>query len=83
MLKARSTPKTDLKFFKGEAKMRGTAIVTPAGMRGNGLMTFKTATTVSKNYRFKRWDIDADTSGFSLKNTYAEQGEDPLGVPGR
>jgi hypothetical protein len=78
MLKARSTPKTDLKFFKGEAKMRGTAIVTPAGMRGNGLMTFKTATTVSKNYRFKRWDIDADTSGFSLKNTYAEQGEDPL-----
>ncbi len=78
MLKARSTPKTDLKFFKGEAKMRGSAIVTPAGMRGNGLITFKTATTVSKNYRFKRWDIDADTSGFSLKNTYAEQGEDPL-----
>ena len=78
MLKARSTPKTDLKFFKGEAKMRGTAIVTPQGMRGSGLMTFKTATTVSKSYRFRRWDIDADTSGFSLKNTYAEQGEDPL-----
>lgn len=78
MLRARSTPKTDLKFFKGEAKMRGTAIVTPAGMRGNGLMTFKTATTVSKNYRFKRWDIYADTSGFSLKNTYAEEGENPL-----
>lgn len=78
LLKAKSTPKTDLKFFGGEAKMRGTAIVTPAGMKGNGLMTFKTATTVSKNYRFKRWDIDSDTSGFSLKNTYAEQGEDPM-----
>ena len=78
LLKAKSTPKTDLKFFGGEAKMRGTAIVTPAGMKGNGLITFKTATTVSKNYRFKRWDIDADTSGFSLKNTYADQGEDPL-----
>lgn len=78
LLRAKSTPKTDLRFFGGEAKMRGTAIVTLAGMRGSGLMTFKTATTVSKNYRFKRWDIDADTSGFSLKNTYAEQGEDPM-----
>jgi len=77
-LKAASTPKSDLKFFKGEAKLRGTAIVTPNGMRGNGLMTFKTATTVSDDYSFKRWDINADTSGFSLKNTYAEQGEDPL-----
>jgi len=78
ILKAQSTPKTDLRFFKSEAKLRGTAIVTPKGMRGYGLITFKTATTVSKNYNFKRWDIDADTSGFSLKNTYAEEGEDPL-----
>ena len=78
MLKAQSTPKTDLRFFKGEAKLRGTAIVTPKGMKGNGLITFKTATSVSKNYNFKRWDINADTSGFSLKNTYAELGEDPM-----
>jgi hypothetical protein len=78
MLKAASTPKTDLNFFKQEAKLRGTAIVTPTGMRGFGLMSFKTATTVSDDYRFKRWDINADTSGFSLKNTYAEPGEDPL-----
>lgn len=78
MLKAASTPKTDLNFFKSEAKLRGTAIVTPNGMRGFGLMSFKTATTVSDDYKFKRWDINADTSGFSLKNTYAEPGEDPL-----
>lgn len=77
-LKATSTPKGDLNFFKSEAKLRGSAIVTPKGMNGNGLMTFKTATTVSDNYTFKRWDIDADTSGFSLKNTYADAGEDPL-----
>lgn len=77
-LKAASTPKSDLNFFKAEAKLRGTAIVTPKGMNGKGLMSFKTATTVSENYNFKRWDIDADTSGFSLKNTYAEAGEDPL-----
>ena len=78
MLKAKSTPKTDLRFFNSEAKLRGEAIVTPKGMRGNGLITFKTATTVSKNYLFKRWDITADTAGFSLKNTFAKEGEDPL-----
>jgi hypothetical protein len=77
-LKAASTPKTDLNFFKAEAKLRGTAVVTPKGMRGFGLMSFKTATTVSDDYRFTRWDILADTSGFSLKNTFAEPGEDPL-----
>jgi hypothetical protein len=77
-LKAQSTPKTDLKFFKAEAKLRGAAIVTPQGMEGNGLMTFKTATTVAKKYTFKRWDILSDTAGFSLKNTYAEEGENPL-----
>ncbi|MFN5877790.1 MAG: hypothetical protein ACK44B_02910, partial [Flavobacteriales bacterium] len=78
MLKAASTPKTELSFFKADAKLRGTAVVTPKGMRGFGLMSFKTATTVSDDYRFTRWDILADTSGFSLKNTFAEPGEDPL-----
>lgn len=78
MLKAASTPKTELSFFKAESKLRGTAIVTPKGMRAFGLMSFKTATTVSDDYRFTRWDILADTSGFSLKNTFAEPGEDPL-----
>jgi hypothetical protein len=77
-LKASSTPKGDLNFFKAEAKLRGTAIVTPKGMHGNGLMTFKTASTVSDDYTFKRWNINADTSGFSLKNTYAEPGEGEL-----
>ena len=77
-LRAQSTPKSDLLFFKAEAKLRGTAIVTPKGIRGNGLMTFNTATTVSDDYSFKRWDIDADTAGFSLKNTFAEAGEDMM-----
>ncbi len=77
-LKAAATPKNDLSFFKGEARLRGTAIVRPEGMNGSGLMTFNTATTVSDNYTFKRWDINADTSSFSLKNNYQEEGEDPL-----
>jgi len=78
LLKASSTPQNDLNFFKGEAKLRGTALVRPNGMTGRGMFNFKTATTISTNYRFNRWEINADTSGFSLKNTFAEEGEGPV-----
>ncbi len=78
ILRASSTPKAELSFFKAEAKLRGTAIVTQNGIRGTGLMTFNKATTVSDNYRFYRWDIKADTAGFNLKNTFAEPGENAL-----
>jgi hypothetical protein len=78
VLRASSTPKAELSFFKAEAKLRGTAIVTQNGIRGTGLMSFNKATTVSDNYRFYRWDIKADTAGFNLKNTYAEPGENAL-----
>lgn len=75
LLKASSTPTMDLNFFKGEAKLRGTALIRPNGMTGKGMFSFKTATTISEKYRFSRWEINADTSSFSLKNTFAEEGE--------
>jgi hypothetical protein len=75
LLKASSTPTMDLNFFKGEAKLRGTALIRPNGMTGKGMFSFKTATTISDKYRFSRWEINADTSSFSLKNTFAEEGE--------
>jgi hypothetical protein len=78
VLKAMSTPKNELVFFKGEAKLKGMAIVQPNGMTGNGIMNFQKANLGSDNFRFKRWDIDADTSIFNLKNTFQEEGEDPL-----
>jgi len=77
-LKVQSTEKADLDFFKSEAKLKGQALITPAGMTGNGYMFFKTAVTSSKRYRFSRWDLDADTANFSLKNTYAEPGENDV-----
>lgn len=80
LLKAASTPKYDLLFFNAEAKLRGTAIVKNEGMRGFGLMNFKNATMLSEDYAFKRWDIDADTSGFSLKNQYLEGDEEPIAL---
>lgn len=79
ILKAASTPKNDFKFFdKEEAKLRGTAYVTPEGMTGSGLMSFSTASLTSKKFKFKRWEIDSDTSSFNLKNDYPEEGENAL-----
>lgn len=74
-LKAASTDKAKLNYYKDEAKLTGEAIITPAGMTGNGYMYFKTATTFSTNYKFTRWNLDSDTSNFSLKNSFAEPGE--------
>jgi len=80
LLKAASTPLNDLEFFGGEAKLRGTAIVKEQGMRGFGLMNFKNANMISADYEFTRWNIDADTTSFSLKNQYLEEGEEPVAL---
>lgn len=76
ILKAHSTPKNDFICFDKEAKLRGTTYVTPKGMRGSGLMNFVTASVVSDNFVYKRYEIDSDTSSFNLKNQYPEEGED-------
>lgn len=78
ILRAKSTPKNEMVFFDKEARFRGTATVRPTGMTGAGLMTFVSATLVSDNFRYKRYDVDADTSGFNLKNESDDLEEDPL-----
>jgi len=78
MLKASSTQKNDLVFFKGESKLRGTLVVQPNGMTGRGIMSMQKANLGSDNFKYKRYDIDADTSIFNLKNTYKEEGEEDL-----
>ena len=78
ILKVASTPKNDLIFFGGQSKLRGTAIVEPSGMTGFGIMNLEKANLGSDKFKFKRWDIDADTAIFNLKNTFAEADEDPL-----
>lgn len=77
-LKASSLPKKQIAFFGQEAKLKGTAIVTPKGMRGNGVMNFKNATMISDDYRFTYLDILADTSSFSLKNDDQDLSENAL-----
>lgn len=78
ILKAKSTPKNEMVFFNQEARFRGTATVRPKGMTGNGMMTFVSATLVSDNFKYSRYDIDADTSSFNLKNDNSDLEEDPL-----
>ena len=77
-MKASSLPKKQIRFFGKEAKLKGTAIVTPKGMRGKGVMTFKNATMISDNYSFTNLDINADTSSFSLRNESQDLSEDAM-----
>lgn len=80
ILKARSNDEL-ISFFDGEAKLRGSATIRESGMRGNGLMELKDAKMISENFKFTRWDMNADTSAFQLDNKYKEEGdlsEDPL-----
>ena len=78
ILKVRSTPQNDLSFFKGEAKLRGEAIVKPSGMTGRGFMTFVSATLVSDQFNYKRYDIYADTASFNLRNESEDVSENAL-----
>lgn len=78
VLKASSTSEHELSFFKGEGKLRGTAIVKPDGMTGFGIMAMQKANLGSDMFKFKRYDVDADTAVFNLKNTFKEEGESDL-----
>lgn len=55
-----------INFFASEAKLRGEAYLRPTGMTGKGVFDFNTALVGSHNFKFKRWDIDADSSYFQL-----------------
>lgn len=79
-LKARSNREL-LTFFEGDAKLKGELILKKEGMRGNGIMEMDGANMLSKNYRYKRWQTDADTAVFNLKNKYRDPAnieENPL-----
>jgi len=65
ILKARAV-KEPLKFFNGEAEMKGVTYLTKKEMTGRGLMYFKEAELGSKLFNYKRWVIDADTADFNL-----------------
>jgi len=80
LLRAASTPLHDISFFNKEAKLRGTAIVKEQGMRGFGIMNFKNASMISDDFVFSRWNIDSDTTSFSLKNQYLEEDEEPIAL---
>ncbi|MCH2224407.1 MAG: hypothetical protein MK066_06515 [Crocinitomicaceae bacterium] len=78
VLKAASTPQNDLIFFDKEARLRGTAIIRPEGMRGIGLMSFINANLISDDFEYKRNEVFADTSSFRLQNRSDDVSEDAL-----
>lgn len=78
VLKAASNIKHDLDFFNDQAKLKGTAYLTPQGMRGRGLMNFLAASLVSKDFSYKCYDILGDTTEFTLRNAQAKEGEEKI-----
>jgi len=78
VLKASSTPQSELVFFDKEATLRGMVTVRPEGMRGNGLMSFRNANLISDNFKYTNTDVDADTSGFRLRNESEDVTENAL-----
>jgi hypothetical protein len=74
VLKARSNNEL-ISFFDGEAKLRGSTTIRESGMRGDGLMELKDAKMISDNFKFTRWDMNADTAAFQLDNKYKEDGD--------
>ena len=80
ILKASSTSENPMRLFNNESHLSGTLVFSEIEMTGKGEMGFKTASMYSKHYKFNRWEILADTSSFLLKNTFREQGDDPLAL---
>lgn len=78
LMKAKSTQKSDLDFFGGQAILKGTAYITPNGMRGEGLMNFLTATLVSNDFAYKAKEITGDTTNFNLRNTNKAEDEENI-----
>jgi len=80
ILKASATADNPMRLFNNEAHLNGSLILNEQGMMGFGEIGFKNASMNSKNYRFTRWNIFADTSSFSMKNIYRVQGDDPFAL---
>lgn len=78
VLKATSTKKEKLVFFDKEATMRGTVKVRPNGMRGSGLMEFRNAMLSSNDFDYSRYNANADTAVFKLRNDNEDLSEDAL-----
>ncbi len=79
LLRVRSLPQKNLQFFEGESSLRGGIEISPEGTTGKGMMDLTSATLISDDFRFKRWDVDADTSSFEMKNENPDDvDEDPL-----
>ena len=80
VLKASSWKGQPLAMFNGQCDMEGTVILSVKGMSGLGTIHFPDADLGSKNFDFTHEDIHADTSSFSLKNRFINEGQAPVAM---
>ena len=67
-------------MFKDECVLDGSISISEAGMKGHGRIDLMDALLVSDAYSFKAMDIFSDSASFTLRNRFAEYGENPLAI---
>jgi hypothetical protein len=77
-LKAESYKDYNIRFFDSNVSLKGTTYLDAEGVTGNGIVYLKNAQLNSTNFRFYRWRIGSDNSGFAITNTHAEDKEDSV-----
>jgi hypothetical protein len=65
MIKENTTP---FKLFNSETYLSGSLILRSTGLRGSGKVDWSDAQLISKDIRFKKEIMDADTSDFRIKS---------------
>jgi len=69
-----------IKMFKDECVLDGSISISETGIKGNGRVYLMDALLVSDGYTFKAKDIFSDSASFTLRNKFAEYGENPLAI---
>ena len=67
-------------MFKDECALDGAISISEEGMKGHGRIDLMDALLVSDAYSFKAMDIFSDSASFTLRNRFAEYGENPLAI---
>lgn len=68
----KSTANAPFEIFNGNYKLDGSMTLTPGGLYGSGLFDWKDASMTSKNFKFRVFGVDADTSNLSIKTIGVE-----------
>ena len=65
----KSVDKNPFKIFDGSYQLEGKLTLTPGGLYGEGVLDWEEASLSSKNFKFRVFGVDADSSNLNIKTT--------------